>query len=519
MRTWLHGSPLPVSVISDHKNLEYFMSSRVLNRRQARWSLFLSEFNFQLIWGPGHRNVADSPSRQADLVPKKGDDVLEEQHQTILSAKHTQSLFSLSDSLADPTQVVTSVSALTTIAIDNSVLLECFKTTFQDDIKWREALAHRNSDFSAHDGMVFHKGRLFVPALLRADIFHSRHDALVAGHPGRDRTLAFMQRDYSWPGMQTYVRCYVQACDVCACIKTPRHKPYGLLQPLKLPTHPWKSITMDFVVKLPTLHGFESIWVVCDRMTHAAHFVPCKESMTAVELAWLFLDHIFRYHGLPESIISDCGSLFVSHFWKELTTLLQVDHRTSMAYHPQTDGFTERTNQTLKTYLCTAHTSRTTGSTTYQLLSLHSTMLGTCQSSRPHSTPILPITLPSNPSSLSGHPFPLRTTSLSASTISTPSSRLNSSMRKMSSLVITTSTSNHHPSTSQTSSFGCSAEISRPLVLPTSLITAASHCAQDLPARIPTSPPFVPFSSPPYFPCLPPRTLFRPFQIPQSRFP
>ena len=108
---------------------------------------------------------------------------------------------------------------------------------------------------------------------------------------------------------------------------------------------------MDFIVKLPVSHGYDSIWVVCDRLSRAAHFIPCNESITAPELAWLFLDRIFRYHGLPDSIISDRGSLFVSCFWSELMALLQVDIRTSTAYHPRTDGLTERTNQTLEGYL------------------------------------------------------------------------------------------------------------------------------------------------------------------------
>ena len=346
MRAWLHSSDTPVHVISDHKNLEYFMTSRILNRRQARWSLFLSEFNFRLVWGPSVKNVADSPSRRSDFSPQKGDDVLEQQYQTILTPTHTELLF--------PTPVTppsNSIPALTTLSIDNSVLLERFKAAFREDTEWQEAVARGNSDFHAQDGMVFHKGHLFVPSPLRANILHSRHDALIAGHPGRTRTLAFVQRDYSWPGIQTYVRRYVQACDTCARIKTPRHKPYGLLQPLEIPTQPWKSITMDFIVKLPISHGYDSIWVVCDRLTRAAHFVPCKESMTASELAWLFLDHIFHLYGIPESIISDRGSLFVSKFWSELTTLLQIDHRSSTAYHPQMDGLTERTNQTLETYL------------------------------------------------------------------------------------------------------------------------------------------------------------------------
>jgi transposase InsO family protein len=108
---------------------------------------------------------------------------------------------------------------------------------------------------------------------------------------------------------------------------------------------------MDFIVKLPLSHGYDSIFVVCDRLTRAAHFIPCRESMTAPDLAWLFLDRIFRLHGLPHSIVSDRGSLFVSNFWRSLMTLLKVDLRTSTAYHPQTDGLTERTNQTLEAYL------------------------------------------------------------------------------------------------------------------------------------------------------------------------
>ena len=160
-----------------------------------------------------------------------------------------------------------------------------------------------------------------------------------------------VSRDYSWPGINTYIRRYVEACDTCARIKAPRHKPYGLLKPLEVPSRPWRAITMDFVVKLPLSHGYDSIWVVCDRLTRAAHFVPCREAMNAPELAYLFLDCIFRLHGLPDSIVSDRGSMFVLRFWKELTSLLQISTDTSTAYHPQTDGLTERTNQTLEAYL------------------------------------------------------------------------------------------------------------------------------------------------------------------------
>ena len=99
---------------------------------------------------------------------------------------------------------------------------------------------------------------------------------------------------------------------------------------------------MDFIVKLPVSHGYDSIWVVCNHLTHTAHFVPCNETISAPDLAWLFLDRIFHLHGLPSSIVSDHGSVFVSNFWQALT---------STPYHLQVDGLTEHTNQTLETYL------------------------------------------------------------------------------------------------------------------------------------------------------------------------
>jgi hypothetical protein len=175
--------------------------------------------------------------------------------------------------------------------------------------------------------------------------------------------------------MSTYIQRYMEACDVCARVKTPRHQPYGLLHPLEIPDCPWEHITMDFIVKLPESHMHDSILVVCDCLTQAAHFLPCNESITAKQLAWIFLDKIFRFHGLPTSIVSDRDKLFVSEFWKELMSLLDIDVRTSTAYHPQSDGLTEHTNQTLEVYLCpTVHITRMIGLVIYHLQNFHSTI-------------------------------------------------------------------------------------------------------------------------------------------------
>jgi hypothetical protein len=124
MRHWLQGSPYLISVVSDHKNLEYFMNSQVLNCRQARWAMFLSDFDFCLVWGPRKSNVADPPSRHPDFIPQQGDDHLTLQHKVLLTPKHTSFLFS-----PEPTEPSIKISALmtsalTTLSIDNSDLLE-----------------------------------------------------------------------------------------------------------------------------------------------------------------------------------------------------------------------------------------------------------------------------------------------------------------------------------------------------------------------------------------------------------
>lgn len=118
-----------------------------------------------------------------------------------------------------------------------------FQISDSDDVEWRELKAAGIEDFEEHENLLLHKGRLYVPSSLRAEILRSRHDALSTGHPGCTRTLTLVERNYSWPGLRTFVHCYVSACDTYICIKAPRHKPYGLLQPLDIPNWPWCSIS------------------------------------------------------------------------------------------------------------------------------------------------------------------------------------------------------------------------------------------------------------------------------------
>lgn len=216
MRAWCIGTTEPIAVVSDHKNLEYFMSSRILNRRQARWLMLLSEFNFQLDYAPGHKHPADAPSRRPDFAPREGDDVLHLQNKVLLTSSHTERLFPTTSTVPDLTPEPQHIATTSTLSLDNSELLDRYTSAIRDDSEWREAIAHENSDFKLDGNLVFHKAKLFIPSSMCANILFTRHDSVIAGHPGRTRTLAFVQHDYSWPGMNTYVRNYVRACNVCA---------------------------------------------------------------------------------------------------------------------------------------------------------------------------------------------------------------------------------------------------------------------------------------------------------------
>jgi len=151
--------------------------------------------------------------------------------------------------------------------------------------------------------------------------------------------------------MRDLIKKYVKNCDTCQRTKAVRHAPYGLLQSNEVPEKPWKLISMDFITDLPKSKGYDAILVVIDRLTKMSHFVPYNKDMNARQFAKTFIKEIFRLHGLPRDIITDRGTIFTSELWKETTNLLGIERRLSTAFHPQTDGQTERTNATLEQYL------------------------------------------------------------------------------------------------------------------------------------------------------------------------
>jgi transposase InsO family protein len=131
-------------------------------------------------------------------------------------------------------------------------------------------------------------------------------------------------------------------------MKMPRHQSYGLLHPLSIPNRPWKSISLDFISDLPVFNGFDTILIVVDRFTKITHFLPCTKGINSEGTTDLLMREVFQHHGLPNNIKSDRGPQFVSKFWRHLLSLLKVSCNLSSSYHPQTNGQTERINQTLE---------------------------------------------------------------------------------------------------------------------------------------------------------------------------
>ncbi|KAE8235599.1 hypothetical protein A4X06_0g9818 [Tilletia controversa] len=138
--------------------------------------------------------------------------------------------------------------------------------------------------------------------------------------------------------MRNFVNTYVLTCDTCQRNKIPRHRPYGLLQPLPVATSPWSSISIDHIVELPPSNGFDSILVIVCRLTKQAHFVPANTTDTSTTLAQHFINNVYRLHGLPIDIVSDRGSTFTSRWWSEVLALLRIKPNLSTAFHPQSDG-------------------------------------------------------------------------------------------------------------------------------------------------------------------------------------
>ncbi|GJV26930.1 putative reverse transcriptase domain-containing protein [Tanacetum coccineum] len=204
------------------------------------------------------------------------------------------------------------------------------------------------------DGTLCLHSRSWIPCYgdLRSVIMHESHKSKYSIHPGSEKMYQDVKKLYWWPNMKADIATYVSKCLTCARVKAEHQRPSGLLVQPEIPEWKWDNITMDFITKLPrSSQGFDTIWVIVDRLTKSAHFLPIRENDPLDKLARLYLNRIVARHGIPASIICDRDGRFTSNFWRSFQKALGTDISMSTAYHPETDGQSERTIQTLEDML------------------------------------------------------------------------------------------------------------------------------------------------------------------------
>lgn len=210
------------------------------------------------------------------------------------------------------------------------------------------------SPFSLKDGLIRFKQWIWVGnnTTLQQQLIKAFHSSPLGGYSGIPATIKRLQQFFAWPGLKTHVDQYVRSCPTCQQAKVERVRYLGLLQPLSTPTAAWQVISLDFIEGLPLSHGYDCIMVVVDLFSKYNHFIGLKHPFTALSVAKQFMLHVYKLHGLPTAMVSDQDRIFTSRLWQELFHLAGVELRMSSAYHPQSDGQTERVNQCMETFLC-----------------------------------------------------------------------------------------------------------------------------------------------------------------------
>ncbi|GJX64002.1 putative reverse transcriptase domain-containing protein, partial [Tanacetum coccineum] len=222
-----------------------------------------------------------------------------------------------------------------------------------ENAKFPEAL--RTEKLEPHtDGTLCLNGRSWLPCYgdLRTVIMHESHKSKYSIHPGSEKMYQDVKKLYWWPNMKADIATYVSKCLTCAKVKAEHQRQSGLLVQPEIPQWKWDNIMMDFVTKLPkSSQGYDTIWVIVDRLTKSAIFIPMKETDPLEKLARMYLKEVVTRHGIPVSIICDRDPRFASNFWRSLQKALGTSLDMSTTYHPQTDGQSERTIQTLEDML------------------------------------------------------------------------------------------------------------------------------------------------------------------------
>lgn len=366
-RQYLEGRQF--EVFTDHYSLQYIRTQPDLSKLQRRWIEKLADFDCEITYKPGKTNVvADALSRRVHGQDKDMEYKQPSRRNTDAKSTRGGDIDSVKNVDADLTKSAN--------IIDFELLEEHYKQQIQEDLykdqyfeKIYTKLINREEIQAKEEHLFKHyqvierllifkvleggDERLCVPkGRIRDGLLHDYHNSPAASHLGYHRTYASMHKHFYWPHMARDIKNYVNKCKDCQINKTSRRLPQGYLQPLSIPKHKWERISMDFITNLTvTPEGYDSIWVVSDALSKRAHFIPTTTTVTSQQLAKLYIQEVFRLHGLPTEIVSDRGPQFVSDFWGTLHKHFQTRLALSSAKHAQTNGHTERNNATLENML------------------------------------------------------------------------------------------------------------------------------------------------------------------------
>ncbi|KAI3762549.1 hypothetical protein L1987_52980 [Smallanthus sonchifolius] len=305
-RHYLYGTRC--TIFTDHKSLQHIFDKKELNMRQRRWVELLNDYDCDIKYHPGKANVvADALSRKERIKTLR----VSALELTIHTSLTTQIRMAQQEAIKEEN-------------IQNEALRGMIK---QLESKSDDTLYFMNRIWVTHFGNL--------RELVMDEAYKSRYSI----HPGSDKMYKDLKELYWWPNMKGDIATYVSKCLTCSKVKAEHQKPSGLLQQPEIPQWKWEQISMDFITKLPkTSSGYDTIWVIVDRLTKSAHFLPIKETDKTEKLAKLYIKEIVARHGVPISIISDRDSRFVSRIWKSLQEAMGTRLDMSTSYHPQTDG-------------------------------------------------------------------------------------------------------------------------------------------------------------------------------------
>ena len=339
-RPHLAATEKPVTVLTDHANLAFWKNPKKVNRRVARWFATLQDYHLRIKHVPGKQHAAP------DMLSRRPDADKGEQDNLDLTLLPPELFIRLT---MEPSQEWRDLE---------KSIARAQRQHLQLILKWKPKYNLTLQKSTTIPGLKIWRAqnRFVIPPSesLKREILYHNHGKPTTGHPGRDQTIQRVATHYWWPGLKEWTTNYVKGCAPCQQNKILTHRKKVPL--FHIPAHPtalpFQVVAMDLITQLPKSDGADAILTIVDQgCTRAAVFLPCSTTITGEGVAKLYLENVYRWFGLPTKIISDRDPRFTSHFAKALCEKLQIKQNISTAFHPQTDGLSERKNQWIEQFL------------------------------------------------------------------------------------------------------------------------------------------------------------------------